>query len=87
MRDATARVGLKGVTFHDLRHVAASALIAAGCSVKAVQAFLGHATAAETLHTYGHLWPSDGDAIRAAIARLLTPPESRLSHEGVAGQV
>jgi len=67
-------------TFHDLRHFTASALIASGCSVKAIQAFLGHATASETLETYGHLWPSDDDASRVAIGRLLSPAESPLSH-------
>jgi len=67
-RAATA-LGLD-VTPHDLRHHAASLLISAGCSVKAVQHFLGHATAAETLDTYGHLWPDDEDRIRASIDRL-----------------
>jgi len=38
-----------------------------GCSVKAVQSFLGHKNASETLDTYGHLWPGDDDKIRAAI--------------------
>jgi integrase len=38
-------------------------LIASNFSVKAVQRFLGHATAAETLDTYGHLWPDDDDRI------------------------
>ncbi len=52
---------------HDLRHHCASLLISAGCSVKAVQAFLGHKNASETLDTYGHLWPGDEDRIRAAI--------------------
>ena len=70
------------MTFHDLRHFTASALIASGCSVKAVQAFLDHATAAETLDTYGHLWPSDDEAIRTAIGKVLRAPESRLSHGG-----
>jgi hypothetical protein len=37
------------------------------CSVKAVQASLGHANASETLDTYSHLWPSDEDATRAAV--------------------
>jgi integrase len=63
---AARATGLE-VTAHDLRHFAASALIAAGASVEAVQAFLGHATAAETLDTYGHLWPSDEDTIRDAL--------------------
>jgi integrase len=64
-------------TPHDLRHHAASLLISSGCSVKAVQHFLGHATAAETLDTYGHLWPDDDDKIRAALdsAYAATPAE------------
>ena len=48
---------------HDLRHYAASLLINRGVSVKAVQAFCGHATAQETLDTYGHLWPDDSGRI------------------------
>ena len=38
-----------------------------GCSVKAVQRYLGHKNASETLDTYGHLWPGDEDRIRDAI--------------------
>jgi integrase len=54
-------------TSHDLRHHCASLLISEGCSVKAVQHFLGHKNASETLDTYGHLWADDEDRIRAAI--------------------
>lgn len=65
---AIARAGLPaGVGFHALRHTYASLLIGAGCSVKVVQARLGHATAQETLDTYSHLWPDDEDRTRAAI--------------------
>ena len=49
--------------FYDLRHTCASLLIAQGASVKAVQAQLGHATASITLDTYGHLFPSDMEAL------------------------
>jgi integrase len=66
VRGATGLVKVDA-TSHDFRHHAASLLIARGCSVKAVQSFLGHATAAETLDTYGHLWPDDDDKIRASI--------------------
>jgi integrase len=52
---------------HDLRHHAASLLIASGCSPRAVASFLGHKNAAETLNTYAHLWPTDEDRITAAI--------------------
>ena len=44
-------------TFHELRHFYASLLIRRSESVKTVQIRLGHATAAETLDTYSHLWP------------------------------
>ena len=43
------------VSFHTFRHTCASLLFAAGCSVKQVQEFLGHASAAFTLETYVHL--------------------------------
>jgi integrase len=36
---------------------------AQGASVKAVQAQLGHATASITLDTYGHLFPSEMEAL------------------------
>lgn len=55
-----------GSRFHDLRHFYASTLIEAGESVKVIQSRLGHATAAETLDTYGHLWPDSEHSTRAA---------------------
>jgi site-specific recombinase XerD len=52
VRDARQEAGLPpSVTFHDLRHYYASALIAAGSSIKAVQEALGHKNARETLDT------------------------------------
>jgi integrase len=51
---------------HDLRHYYASLLIRHGESVKTVQRRLGHATAAETLDTYSHLWPDSDDRTREA---------------------
>jgi integrase len=59
-RPAVKRAGLSGVTMHALRHFYASLLIRHGESVKTVQARLGHASAAETLDTYRHLWPRLG---------------------------
>lgn len=48
---------------YDLRHTCASLLIAQGASVKAVQTQMGHATATITLDTYGHLFPSEMEAL------------------------
>ncbi len=52
---AAAEVGMAGLVPHELRHTAASLAIAAGATVKAVQAMLGHASATVTLDHYGHL--------------------------------
>lgn len=60
-----------GTGMHALRHYYASLLIRHGESVKVVQARLGHATAAETLDTYSHLWPDADDQTRAAIDSVL----------------
>ena len=51
----------------------ASALIHAGCSVKQVQAALGHKSAKVTVDVYGHLWPGEEDRVRNAIGRLFRP--------------
>ena len=59
-----------GTGFHALRHYYAS-LLNTGESVKIVQARLGHATAGETLDTYGHLWPDTDDRTRGAVDRAL----------------
>ena len=73
MRAARKHAGVsERVSFHDLRHFFASALIAAGCTVKQVQAALGHESAKVTLDVYGHLWPGDEDRVRDAIDRLGT---------------
>lgn len=42
--------------------------------MKTVQRRLGHATAAETLDTYAHLWPDSEDRTRAAVDSVLGPP-------------
>jgi integrase len=63
-KPAARDAGLPGrLRLYDLRHTCASLLIAEGASVKAVQAQLGHATASITLDTYGHLFPSEMDAL------------------------
>ena len=59
---------------HGLRHFYASLLIRHGESVKTVQARLGHASAAETLDTYSHLWPDSEDRTRRAIDTVLGAP-------------
>lgn len=71
-RPAAASVGIPaGTGMHALRHYYASLLIRHGESVKVVQVRLGHASAAETLDTYSHLWPDSEDRTRAAVDEVL----------------
>ena len=56
---------------HALRHYYASLLIRYGESVKVVQERLGHASAAETLDTYSHLWADSDDRTREAVDSVL----------------
>ena len=60
---ASAAVGLDGLTPHALRHTAASLAIAAGADVKVVQQMLGHKSATMTLDLYGHLFPDRLDTV------------------------
>ena len=73
MAEVLAGVGVPIATgFHELRHYYASLLIRHGESVKVVQARLGHASAAETLDSYSHLWPDSDDCTRTAIDSVLS---------------
>lgn len=56
---------------HELRHTAASLAIQAGANIKALQNMLGHESAGLTLDRYGHLYPSDVDAVGVAMNTLL----------------
>jgi len=48
--------------------------------VQAVESFLGHATAAETLDTYPQLWPNDDDRIGASIDAAYRPDSTIQRH-------
>jgi integrase len=58
---------LRELRFHDLRHTAASLLIARGLHPKAVCDHLGHSSINITMDRYGHLYPEAKDAIAAAL--------------------
>jgi integrase len=59
---------------HALRHLFASMLLAAGCSVTELAAFLGHTDPGFTLRTYTHLVPSSYERARNAIDRMFGRP-------------
>jgi len=84
--------GLKGTALDSVQPVGvlpepASLLIRHGESVKTVQTRLGHATAAETLDTYSHLWPDSDDRTREAVDQVLRRPPTTPSaaSQGLSG--
>jgi integrase len=52
-------------------HFYASALIAANLNPKMIQARLGHASIAETMDTYAHLFPDSADLGRGTVEAAL----------------
>ncbi len=85
MRAAVKAAELSGVRYHDLRHHAASRLIASGLSVVAVARFLGHDNPSTTLRTYAHLWADDNDRIRSAMAAAWSPVSGVCHDDAVQG--
>ena len=75
-RGISHRLGLKGVRLHDLRHLHATQLLAAGVPVRTVSGRLGHANAATTLNVYAHfLEASDRDAADVIEGLLQSPTD------------
>jgi integrase len=54
-RDMLAAAGLPHISFHGLRHSAATALLTAGIPLRTVSDLLGHSTIALTADVYGHV--------------------------------
>ena len=67
---AAKKAAIEGVSFHKLRHAAASRLIDAGLSPVVVAKILGHTDATVTLRVYAHLFDRQktDEAVRLALA-------------------
>ncbi|MDQ7993760.1 MAG: tyrosine-type recombinase/integrase, partial [Propionicimonas sp.] len=72
VQPAARRAGLSELHVHDLRHTAASMMIAGGADVKKVQEALGHKSATMTLDLYGHLWETGLDDVAVRVDAMLT---------------
>ena len=65
------RAALPHMRFHDLRHTAATLLLAEGVHAKVVSEMLGHATIGLTLDLYSHVLPDMQSAAALAMERVL----------------
>lgn len=68
--------GLPYIRFHDLRHTAATLLLARGMPVKAVSEMLGHSSAAITLNLYGHVLPHMQQQLAETMDDILRQPDT-----------
>jgi integrase len=75
------KAGLPDMRFHDLRHTAASLLLAAGENMKVVQELLGHARFSTTADTYTHTLPGQHRQAAETMDSLLKPRGSRVAHK------
>ena len=63
--------GLPEMRFHDLRHSAASMMLADGLPLNVVPDILGHSLTSTTVVIYGHVAPAARREAAAAMDRLL----------------
>jgi len=71
-QDALDRAGLPRVRFHDLRHSAATFLLAQGFTLEDVKNLLGHSTIVLTSNTYGHVLEQRQRAVARGMDAVLT---------------
>jgi integrase len=72
-RGVCRHLGVSGVRLHDLRHLHATQLLAAGVPVRTVSGRLGHADAATTLNVYAHFLQASDRQAADVISELLHP--------------
>lgn len=65
--------GLRRIRLHDLRHTAATLMLAGGTNPKVVQERLGHSSVSMTLDLYSHTVPSLQEEAAAKLGALILP--------------
>jgi integrase len=69
-RSLCRKLGITGVRLHDLRHLHATQLLAAGVPVRTVSGRLGHANASTTLNVYAHFLEASDREAADVVSRL-----------------
>src|SRR5262249_24723927 len=65
--------GLPAIRFHDLRHSAATLLLAQGVSPRYISDLLGHSQVSFTMQTYAHVLPHVQREVAAKMDEILNP--------------
>lgn len=68
---ALVRAGLPHSRFHDLRHTAATFLLAQGFGIEDVKNLLGHSSITLTSNTYGHVLEQRQQQVAAGMDAIL----------------
>ncbi|WP_167352907.1 site-specific integrase [Streptomyces rubellomurinus] len=76
LRKRTDELGLTRIGLHDLRHTAASIMIAENIPIAVVSKTLRHSTIAVTINLYGHLLKDSADEAVLALAKALDRAQS-----------
>jgi len=76
--------GLPPVRLHDLRHTAASLLLAQNVPARVVMEILGHSQIALTMNTYSHVAPEVSREAAERMARALWQGEDQADEDGQA---
>jgi integrase len=67
------KLGFPAIRFHDLRHSAATLLLAQGVSPRYITELLGHSHVAFTMQTYAHVLPEVQKEVAAKMDEILKP--------------
>ncbi|MFD9592674.1 tyrosine-type recombinase/integrase [Kitasatospora sp. NPDC059973] len=84
LRKRTGELGLPLIGLHDLRHTAASIMIAAGVPLAVVSKTLRHSNLAITVDLYGHLLKDSADDAVVALATALDRADARCEVASIA---
>lgn len=76
-RQKMARSGLPKLRFHDLRHTCATLLLHEGCSLREIQAYLGHATYLTTTR-YAHIDARSKERALGIMTEALNIPHNQV---------
>ncbi|MFE6054885.1 tyrosine-type recombinase/integrase [Kitasatospora sp. NPDC056446] len=79
LRKRTAELDLPKIGLHDLRHTAASIMIAENIPIAVISKTLRHSTIAVTINLYGHLLKDSADEAVTALASALDRADAHMA--------